>query len=51
MSDTEDYPGPSKGSPEKKGQGADPGGRAGKKMVKPAKPKAKSKKERTQPRH
>jgi hypothetical protein len=43
MSDTEDYPGPTKDHPEKQGQ--DPRGRTSEKMVKPpAKPRGKPKK-------
>jgi hypothetical protein len=45
MSDTEDYPGPTRGHPEKQGQ--DPRGRAKEDMVKPpAKPRPESVKEK-----
>jgi hypothetical protein len=51
MSETEDYPGPSKKQPEKQGQ--DPHGRASEDMVKPSsQPKPDPKKDKVaEPRH
>ena len=50
MSDTEDYPGPSRGHPEKQGQ--HPHGRANEEMVKPtAKPRPENGKKKARRRH